>query len=310
MEKRVVDGKEVNVEIVDGKEVITPVKPDVPKQVSQEAIDRIWKQMKESEEKSEELATQLKESEEGKVDLVERIKKLETPEGEETTEPPAETYGVQSNGQWAFPQTEEEWDTLIAERPTFGMDLRNKYSEIVGGQTKKIQNAQLKSALKVANEILPDMYKKDNEGKVLLDKNGHPVQDEKSETFKIYCQIAAEEGVNEYGQPVIFSTKNGPELIALKTKQVLGTEREVELKKKAEAEKSDIEKKRTKQVQDGLVSPPGQEPPITTKAEVKFGSDYEKERAEQKVVQGVYKSLEEYCQIRDNKSVPYGRGGV
>ena len=96
----------------------------------------------------------------------------------------------------------------------------------------------------------------------------------------------------------------------MKVKQVLGTERETELKKKAEKEKADKEAIRNKQIKDGQISPPGLEPPLPTKVEITFGSDYEKQRAESKVAQGIYKDLEEYCQIRDTKSVPYGRGGV
>jgi len=142
------------------------------------------------------------------------------------------------------------------------------------------------------------MYKKDSEGKLLLDKNGHPVQDETSDVYKVFCQIASEEGTDGKGNPVIFFTKNGPELIALKVKQVLGTERETELKNKAEQERIALEKKREQAVKDGKIAPPGHEPSPTAKVEVTFTSDYEKQRAEQKVAQGVYKDLEDYCRTR------------
>ncbi len=317
-EKRVIDGKEVdvNVETVDGKEVVTVIKEQktLPKgEVTQEAIDRIWKQLKETEEKSDveikKLVDQLQMSEEGKVELVERIKALETPPAAPGAEEP-KTYGSQADGSTVYPQTEEEWDDLIAERPAFGTDLRTQYKTEVGGRAKEIQGAQLTSALKVANELLPDMYKKDAEGKTLLDKGGHPVPDDKSELFKIYCQVASEEGVDGQGNPVIFSTKNGPELIALKVKASLGTDRETELKKKAEDERLAAEGKRNQVVKDGKTAPPGHEPPPLAKVEVTFGTDYERQHAEKKVASGVYKNLEEYCRIRDNKAVPYGRGNV
>lgn len=313
IERRVIDGKEIAVEvtIVDGKEVITPVP------VNQEAIDRIWKEMKEGKEKSakemQDVVDKLQISEEQKVDLVDRIKALE-----DSKVKPAEIiddgeekhFGMQANGTILYPETEEDWDNLIIERPTFGTDLRNKYNEDVGGRKKKIKQSQLDSALKVANEILPDMYKKDAEGKLVIDKNGHPVPDEKSDTYKVYCQIAAEEGVDGNGRPVIFATKNGPELIALKVKQVQGTERETVLKQKADNEAKEKEKIRQQQIKDGKLGGPGHQPPPKKVAEIKFSSDFEKQRAEAKVAQGLYKSLQQYCDVRDNAAVPYGRGNV
>ncbi|MEA2013746.1 MAG: hypothetical protein U9N38_00315 [Thermodesulfobacteriota bacterium] len=315
IEKRVIDGveTEVNVETVDGKETVTPVKKESPKkEVSQEAIDRIWKTMKDNEEKSDkeikDLQDQLKTSEEGKVDLVDRIKGLEAPppkDGEERIV----AYGQQKNGTFVYPQTEAEWDNLISERPSFGSDLRAQYKKDVGGRAEAIATAQKQSALNVAKTILPDMYKKDSEGKLELDINGRPVPDESGNLYKIFCQVAAEEGVDAQGNPIIFATKNGPELIALKVKQVLGTDRETELKKKAEDEKAAAEAQRDQRIKDGKTAPPGHSAPAITKAEVKFSSDYEKETAERKVAAGVYKSLEEYCSIRDDKVIPYGRGG-
>ena len=312
-EKRVIDGKEVevNVEMVDGKEVVTPIKA-VSKEVSQDAIDRIFKQFKTAEERAEKLEDLYKQSEISKTDLVERIKLLE-----EQNRKPSEiedrpkTYGQQPNGSILYPQTEEEWDDLIAERPAFGTDLRAEYNKQTKGKTEDIRKAQKESALRVANDLLPDMYKRDSEGKVVLDKNGHPTPDEQSDTFKIYCQIASEEGVDSNGNPVIFSTKNGPELIALKVQRVLGTERETELKVKAENERLEREGNRGKKVKNGQIAPPGQQPPSPKQSvKVTFGSDWEKQRAESKVAQGVYKSLEEYCAIRDNQTIPYGRGNV
>lgn len=42
----------------------------------------------------------------------------------------------------------------------------------------------------------------------------------------------------------------------------------------------------------------------------KSSLDTEKEYAERKVKQGVYKDMDEFNKVRDDKTIPYGRGGV
>jgi hypothetical protein len=326
-EKRVIDGKEVMVDVsvgADGKDVVTIVPEAPPKDVSQDAINRIWKQLKETEEKSATeiagLKTQLQNSEQGKVDLVERIKNLE---GKVVVPPaqPEKQYGPQADGSVVYPEGEEAWDELIADRPSFGLKLRDMYKEQVGGRVEGLRAAQLESAKKVANEILPGMYKKDADGKALISDGtqkmgdvvipkGYPVPDESSDVYKVFCQVAAEGEVDAKGQPVIFQRPDGSELIALKVKNVMGTSREKELREKAEKERVEAEKRRNQGIVNNQVTPPGQSPPPPPTVEVKFNSDAEKEIAERKVAQGIYKDLEDYCRTRDNQVIPAGRGGV
>ena len=272
------NGKPIMVD--DGK-----VKEEKP--LTQDAFDREYRLRKEAEEK-------LAKSEKEKVDLVERTK---PPVSEDiSTE---KKYGFKPDGSIIFPQTEEEWDDLAIERPTLHTDLRNTWYQQRNQQSEKFKQ----SAVKVATEILPDMYKKDANGNVLKTAQGHPVPDETSELYKRYAEIADSIG------PVLFNSPAGPELVALKLQRVIEEEKGNSLQKQAEIEMSEAEKKRQIRVKDGQTAPPGATPPPAKKYDVKFNSEYERKAAEEKVARGIYSSLEDYCKTRDGVNViPYNRG--
>jgi len=267
------------------------------KPLTQEAFDALFKKYKETEER-------LNRSEKEKVDLIATKKHITQP-------PPINTeveFGPQEDGSYVFPQTKDEWEDLFDEDPVLATDLRNEYHRQLGDRNKTLGDSQKKSALKVA-EKLPDMYKKDTEGKVLLDSEGHPVPDTESETYKLFAKVAMESGTDPYTKrPIILAAADGPYMVALQVMEKLGQNREDELKRKSKEEMEKAEKDRENKVKAGQTAPKGHQPPPKTKSEVKFNSQAERQAAEVAVSKGSFASLEEYCAIRDNKEIPYNRG--
>jgi len=131
-EKKIVDGKEVWVEVPD-----KPKEEGKPKDVSQEAINRVWFMYKTVEEKAEkdkkEFEEKLKASEENVVNLVGRVKKLEGGAPPASVSAGEKKYGF-IDGKWNFPTTKEEWDDLHDEDPIIATDLRQQYNNMAAGQ--------------------------------------------------------------------------------------------------------------------------------------------------------------------------------
>ena len=254
------------------------------KPVTQEAIDAIYKKLKETEEK-------LTKSEQEKVGLVTRVVALETggkPKGTQTLK---DIYNEEN-----MPQTEEDWDELIAQYPTYGTDLRRKYQD---GE-KSFRDAQSNSAKRLRDKH-PDMFMKDKDGNFIFNERGIVFNPE-SEKAKVFQEIANKD-------PRILEIADGPEMVmALMEKRLQGQE-EGALKEKIEQEKDVKEKQRQADIKAGRVADGGSPPPAKPAVEVKFNSEAEKQAAERAVASGKVKDLATYCAIRDNKDVAYGRGG-
>jgi len=292
---------------------------DKDKIVTQAEVDKWFKQAKTNEEKLNTTIAQLEKSEAGKVDLVNRVAILEKnppviPKEEEKPEEQEKNYGRQADGTIIFPKTPEDWDNLNTDNPTLHADLRYAWNS----QDRSVKDEFVKSALKVA-EKHPDMYQQDEGGKVKISDGtakvgstivpkGCPIVNMESDKFKIYMDIIARNGFDADGQPIILHAKRGPELIMAAMENEITTKGLDNLKTEAEKEKKIAADKREADVKDGKIAPPGKEPPPPPKVEVKFNSEYERKRAEASVTKGLYKNLEEYCQVRDNPTIPYNRG--
>ena len=256
----------------------------VGKPVTQEAIDAIYKKLKETEEK-------LSRSEQEKVGLVTRVAALETSGKPKGTQTLRDVYSEEN-----YPQSEEEWDDLIAQYPTYGTDLRRRFQDNV----ITFESAQKKSAERL-REKHPDMFMKDKDGKFIFNEHGIVFNPE-SEKAKVFQDIANKDSR-------ILEIADGPEMVmALMEKRLQGQE-EGALKEKIEQEKDTKEKQRQADIKAGRVADGGSAPPAKPAVEVKFNSDVEKQAAERAVASGKVKDLATYCAIRDNKDISYGRGG-
>jgi len=285
---------------------------DKNKPVTQGELDKVWKMYKETEERLE--ATK-KEN----ADLVGRISTVES----SIAKPPIseggeKKYGRQPNGSVVFPQTQAEWDDFAVDHPTEAMDLRIEYR----GKVSSGADAQRNSAIRVSDRH-PDMYQRGEDGKVLrgdgnrvMEVNGqrivvpigYPIPDLKSEKYKVFDKIVKEYGIGSDGVPYILQAGKGPELIMAKMEAEMSQGKKDELQKKADAEAAEVESERQKNIKGGKTTPPGGSPPPAPKKEVSFENDFEKSHAEKQVAAGVYKDMEEYCRIRDDKTIPMEKG--
>jgi hypothetical protein len=209
-----------------------------------------------------------------------------------------------------LPQNDEQWDQLFIEDPKLATDLRvfkvNQDNELRGKQTVAQENfyKARKESAKTIWERHPDMYvcEKDESGNVKLDDKGKPIMkfdpqtgaptlDLESEKGKLWVDVYSEE------QQVFDGAKNGPRLAMLemerrlqeKGKQQIPAEPPVPSQGQGQAAAPD---------QRGTM-PRGVPPPVSAK--VSFRSDEEKAHAERAVQRGVYRTVEEYCSIRDGK---------
>ena len=267
------------------------------KPVTQEAIDRIFGKLKETEEK-------LVRSEKDKVGLVGRISDLE-----KRISPVAPALAGDGSlkskfSEKNYPKTEEEWDDLIADHPTYGTDLRNTYVS----SRQKGADVQDQSRKKVEQDH-PDMFQRDANGNFIIDTEGVPQIDLTTKKGKIFKEIAEAGGIDADGIPHTWKALNGPTLIMTATLARLGQEDEGKVKDELKKKKEKEEKDRLAAAGNANVITGGAPPPPPPKAEVKFNSASEKQLAEDQVKAGKYKDLQEYCNTRDNKTIGYGRGG-
>ncbi len=212
--------------------------------------------------------------------------------------PPAPV--VDNNGQKIystnnFPQSEQEWDALAIERPTFAADLRYAYLNRQKEVNTTFQSARTNYAKEVQVEH-PDMYLseldatgqpiKDDKGNVVLkkDQNGLVIFNANSEKGKLWEQIYNESRLPDGTNP-LDRLPNAPALL-----------------------RSELERRLVKNGQQVInasnpqkqnhVAVPGVTPPVSVK--VSFGSKDEEFHVEKAIERGTWKSKEEYCQSRDN----------
>lgn len=255
-------------------------------ELTQTRMDTIFRQNKEHEEK-------LKASEERERNLLAEVNALKQPK---QPVQPAEEPGY---GNGKYPQTEEEWNDLFLERPTFANDLRNEFLTKKRTVVTDFENTR-STARKTVQKEHSDMYlpeldetgqpKKDKEGKIILkvDQNiGEPIFNPESEKGKLWIQIFNEDpqGWN--------SLKNAPQLMMA----------EMERRLRVKGANMVNGQNNSTETESTSVITPGVTPPKTVS--LSFTSDEEKAHAEKAVGRGVYKNLEEYVKERDTPNKGY-----
>jgi hypothetical protein len=220
-----------------------------------------------------------------------------------------------------LPKSKEEWDQLYLEDPVLATDLRfiqnQQVQTQVTTQTKEQEDFEKehKANRGAVQQRHPDMYvaeknddgtpKVDAQGQPVLKINpatGEPIFDAESEKGRLWIEIYNED-------PRGFAaSKKGPRLMML--------EMDRRLKEKADAKIAAGQPPAgTPPPGQGTTPPPDQRgtlpggvpPPV--KGKVTFASDDEKAHAERAVTRGVYKNLEEYCQLRDTGNAGFVEEG-
>lgn len=254
-------------------------------------VEKLQKDNKGLIDKAKVLEDKLKKSEAEKVRLVGTQRPIIPPVGQSVREKYANR----------FPQTEEEWSEVADEDPVLAMDLRIEYKNSQQSSIDKLRN----SAKKVQDKH-SDMYEKDASGNFVQitfpDGSTGPKIDENSPKGKVWMKLAGRD-------PRILEIENGPEIVMKAMEAELRGEEEAKVKEELEKKGKEAEEKRQKDVDAGAVASGGSTPPAPPKKELKFNSEEEKASAEKAVASGKFKSLEEYCEVRDNQDIPYGRGG-
>lgn len=192
------------------------------------------------------------------------------------------------------PKTQEEWDTLFIESPTYATDLRQSINQRTISNNSEFQRAFSNAAKEVQGEH-PDMYAlevdstgqplKDGNGKPVIkkDHNGLPIFNKDSEKGKLWEQIY-KESYRPDGTNPLDTAPNAPTFMM--------AEMERRLVKKGSAMIQPTE------IKQNHVAPSGITPPVAS-VKVKFATDAEKEHAEKAVQRGTFTSLEQYCEYRD-----------
>ncbi len=214
-----------------------------------------------------------------------------------------------------MPQNDADWDRLFIEDPKLATDLRVEAANqqrIQRDQQTRIQEDFSKTRKESAKELWdrhPDMFeqemeadgttpKKDGQGKLILKidpKNGGPILDLRTEKGKLFDAVYNED---TFG---FESSKIGPRLVMLEMERRLVAKgnQQVHAGQQGQPGSQQSQGAAAAPDQRGTL-PGGVQPPVTAK--VSFASDEEKAHVERAVQRGVYKSLEEYCQLRDGKN--------
>lgn len=273
---------------------------DEKKFVTQEEVNKYFKLWKETGEKLEKVVEKLDKSEAAKVELVTRVKALETKNNyvppPEDERPLKEIYTEQNP-----PQTEAEWDELFTESPSYATDLRNK--------VKKSQDdyrTERDKAVQTLIEKHPDMYKRDEKGMLLRDKDGNVIFDKESPKGKIYSRIAGKD-------PKILESVTAPIIVMKAMELELKEGKEAQMKKDLEDKKNKDEKERKGKVDAAALATGGDNPPpVEEKIEIKYNSEEEKKHVLEAIRQGRYKDEKDYFRSLkqgQGKNIGYGRGG-
>lgn len=210
--------------------------------------------------------------------------------------PEGQKYNLNS-----LPKNQDEWDQLFLESPTFASDLRNAAFTKQNADEISFKRAWTTSAQEV-QAVHPELYVaevgsdgqalKDGQGKPVLkrDQGGNLIFNPNSEKGKLWLQIWNESQRPDGTNP-LSSTPNAPRLMKAALEQRLYERGQAMISNQAP------------EVKQNQVAPQGVPPP-KNQVKVVFTSTDEQVRAERAVQNGVYKSLEEFCQIRDNGIQP------
>ena len=288
---------------------IEPVVSDIPKtkeewsnlaktdpgkfaELTQTRMDTIFRQSKEAQEKL--VAAETREK-----NLLVEINKLKQTPPLPAVDPIQPVYQPKVFGNGNYPQTEDEWNDLFIERPTFATDLRNEYLN----RNRSVQEEYNKARIEGVKTLITehsDMYhiEKDVDGKEKLDKDGHPIVmvdpntglyafNSESDKGKIWIQI-----YNEDPQGWT-SLKNAPSLMM------------AEMERRLRMKGANMVKGQNNQLdtdQSG-VAPEGVPPPKSVSH--KFDSDEEKAHVDRAVARGTYKSADEYFKLKNDETKGY-----
>jgi len=259
--------------------------PKLLADLSQQNVDKIYREKKELEERAAALEAQ-------KNNLSVELEKYKNkaPKEEPVEEVADLPYSINN-----LPETKEQWEDLFIENPVLATDLRTQYNNLQIQQASSFEEAQAKARRTVQAEH-PDMYlaeldesgkpRKDEKGNLVLKKDlsGEPIYNPHSEKGKLWLQIYNE-------NPNIAELPNAPELMMAAMERRLRSKGEEIVQTANEA--------REQQIREGQVVPEGVAPPA--KVDVTFKDEDERAHAQKQVNRGVYANLEEYVTIRDSK---------
>lgn len=273
--------------------------------LTQSRMDQAIRESREWQQKAIDNETRLKNTE---AELV-NFRKGSQP-------PPPAPAGPDPNKPFSrenMPQTDADWDRLFIEDPKLATDLRVESANqqrINRERQQQVQNDFSKARKESAKELWdrhPDMFeaeldtdgvtpKKDDSGKIVLkrDKNGAPILDLKSEKGKLFDEVYNEDTVG------FESSKIGPRLVMLEMENRLIARGKQQIQAGQSGQPGSPSQGAAPAPDQRGTLPGGVQPPVTAK--VSFASDEEKAHVERAVQRGVYKSLEEYCQLRDGKN--------
>lgn len=196
-----------------------------------------------------------------------------------------------------YPKTQEEWDGLFLENPTFASDLRFNFLNRQTSINTEFQSARSNHA-KVVQAEHPDMYvtemdgnglpKKDDQGKLVLkrDQNGFVMLNENSEKGKLWNQIWQESARPDGSNP-LSELPNAPALMQ--------AELERRLRSKGQA------MVQSNEVKQNQVAVPGVTPPVVSKGS--YRSKEEEFLAKKSIERGVYKDESDFFRVRDGGSM-------
>jgi hypothetical protein len=290
------------------------------KVVTQEEFNRIYRLYKEGEEKLEVVVAKLNTSEAEKVNVLERIKALEDKNKERPPAyvPPAEGEQKLSEvyTEQTPPQTEQEWNDLYDENPTYAHDLK-----IAVGKTHKSWKDERKNAADELQKKHPDMYLRNEDGsfkrfkvdergnyvkvagKPVEDPQGIPHMDVNSDKGKIWMGLATD--------PKFLASARAPLIIMSAMENEYRKGKDKEMAKKIEEEKKNKDKEKEAKADKTKVAGGGGNPPVEEpKVEIKYNSKEEEAYVKDRVAKGFWKSEEEYFLTKEKGNViPAGRGG-
>lgn len=206
--------------------------------------------------------------------------------------------GERTYGPGNYPQTQDEWDLLFLEKPTFATDLRNQFNYQQQAYVQDFRKNR-DNAVKTLTQDHPDLYvfeldetgqpKKNSEGKPLLKYNadGSPIFNKDSEKGRLWIDIFNEDPDGWQ------NNKNAPRLMMLEMESRLRAKGANMIKGQNNSQAPD----------DSGLAPQGVTPPKS--GPVKFASVEEEQHARRAVARGTFASLEEWAKDRDETKNGY-----
>lgn len=275
---------------------------------TQPRMDQILRESRESREK---LAAEQQKN----TNLNAELQKYRTAQPPETPagEPQPKDFSREN-----MPKTDEEWSELFIDDPKLATDLRwYKNQQDTLQQTRRDEQTKdfakcRKEAAQTIWDRHPDMYvaETDAQGQPLKDEQGKiklkidpetraPIPNMESEKMQLFVQVYTEDPQGFDG------AKYGPRLIMAEMENRLKAKGMQQVTAGAGGNDGqgsgggNPSSNALPPLKQNGTLPSGTTPPV--RIEVKFSSDEEKAHAVRAVARGTFKSLEEYCLLRDNK---------